>query len=263
MKQESPYSEKKQKLKGISESSVSSIMSGMCIISAIMEHTKLESLIVTQAFRNVGVMFKYTIPYTMERPITDMLGYSLEMIAYHSHLPVKRCEKLYDISLMLFRQFKVLHKLPRNYAKILRIATYMSATNDRSVFYQILTSPVLGVTHKEIVLAAFVAACKKWDDFNLSEWIKYKDMLLESDLEAVRKLANILALSEALNIRNQDVIKDINCDILGESVILKLVTDNDPKSTRIDPNAAQVEIYFAKKCANEFSKAFKKSLEIL
>ena len=255
--------EKKQRLKGISETSVSNVQSGMCIISAIIEHTKLDNIVVTNAFRNVGVMFKYTIPYTTERPITDMLGYSLDMITYHYHLPAKRCEKLYDLALMLFKQFKVLHRLPRNYAKVLRIAAYMSMSGGHSEFHQVLNLPVLGVTHKEIVLAAFVVSCRRWEDFSLAEWVKYKSILQESDLEAARKLANILSIAEAMNIRNQDIIKDINCDILGESVILKLVTETDPKSTRVDPNAAQVEIYFAKKCAPEFNRSFKKSLEIL
>jgi hypothetical protein len=128
----------------------------------------------------------------------------------------------------------------------------------------------LGVTHKEIVLAAFSASFKKWEDFNLAEWVKYKDIMTDEDLEAVRKIAMILALAEAFDVRgamaaneNDTVIKDISCDVLGDSVILKLVTDPDAKSMKSDANAADVEIFYAKKYTKEFGNTFKKALELL
>jgi len=126
-----------------------------------------------------------------------------------------------------------------------------------------LNCNVHGVSHKEIVLSAFVAAQKKWEDFNLPEWVRYKDVVSDDDLEAVRKLSIIVAMAEALNIRNCNAVKDITCDILGDSVILKLVADENAKQNKTDVNALHMEIFYAKKFSAEFSRAFRKNLEIL
>ena len=263
--------EKKQKLKGISSHSAATILSGMCIIEAVLQFSKLRNIVVAPAYRNLGLMFNYALPYTAERPVSDVLGYSLETIAAVAGLNKKECEARYALALLLFKQLKVLHKLPRVYAKVLRIASYLyhigqrvNSLNYEKVNYNaILNCGLCGASHKEIVLAAFTAAQKKWEDFNLSEWVRYKDITTDDDLEAVRKLSIIVAIAEALNIRNCNAIKDISCDILGDSVILKLIAEDNTKATKVDVKALQMEIFYAKKYGSEFVKAFKKNLEIL
>ena len=139
-----------------------------------------------------------------------------------------------------------------------------SNTGVRGNFGAIMNAQIFGATHKEIVVAAFAASIATWEDFNAADWVRYKDVLTDEDLDAVRKIAVMLGMADALGVRHQNIVKDITCDILGDSVILKFVTDTDIKTTsKIDPYAAYVEIHFAKKYAQEFSRAFKKGLEIL
>lgn len=264
-------SEKQQRLKGISDLGVPSLLSGLTIAKEILELANTMNMVLSSHDRSTGLMFHYTIPMTIDRGITDMLGYSLGAIVSATDLKRKRCDQMYDLSLNLFKQLKVMHKLPRNYARILRAASYMyhigkkiGAENwSKQNYHIILNLPILGMSHKDIVLTAFAASCRKWEDFNLSEWVKFKDIVNEEDLEALKKLSNILAIAEALNIRGQEIVKDITCDILGDSVILKLVTDLDTKAKKIDPNLAAIEIYYARKYKNEFAKVFKKNMEIL
>jgi exopolyphosphatase/guanosine-5'-triphosphate,3'-diphosphate pyrophosphatase len=263
--------EKKKKLKGISSHSADTILAGMCIVEGILRHSKLSHLTVGLGFRNIGLMFHYALPFTLERPVSDVLGYSLEAVAASACLDKKECEAQYNLALLLFRQLKVLHKLPRVYLKVLRIASYLyhigkrinNFNFEKINYHAILNCNINGAAHKEIVLAAFTAAQKKWEDFNLAEWVRYKDIVTDDDLEAVRKLSIIVAMAEALNVRNCDAVKDISCDILGDSVILKLIAEDGAKSTKIDVNALQMEIFYAKKYGVEFVRAFKKNLEIL
>ena len=264
--------EKKQKLKGISSHSAETVLSGMCIVAAVLQHSKLHNIVVSNAYRNYGLLFHQTLPQTTERPISDVLGYSLEVSAAVAGLDKKECEAQYGLALLLFKQLRVLHKLPRAYAKVLRIASYLyhlgkkiNPMNFEKVNYNaILNCGLNGASHKEIILAAFTAAQKKWEDFNLAEWVRYKDIVTDDDLDAVRKLSVIVAMAEALNIRKCDAIKDISCDILGDSVILKLIAEDKSKGNgKIDVNALQMEIFYAKKYGQEFVRAFKKNLEIL
>jgi len=262
---------KKQKLKGISSHSADTILAGMCIVDAVLQHSKLNNITVGCGYRNIGLMFNYAMPFTVERPVSDVLGYSLEVVAASAGLDKDECEARYNLALLLFRQLKVLHKLPRGYLKVLRVASYLYHLGKRVNnfgyekinYHAILNCSVNGVSHKEIVLAAFTAAQKKWEDFNLAEWVRYKDIVVDDDLEAVRKLSIIVAMAEALNIRNCAAIKDISCDILGDSVILKLIADENAKATKTDVNALHMEIFYAKKYSTEFARAFRKNLEIL
>lgn len=263
--------EKKKKLKGISNHSADAILAGMCIVQAILQYSKLDRIVVGQSFRHVGLMFNFALPSTLERPVSDVLGYSMESVAMAADINRADCEEHYRLSVLLFRQLKVLHKLPRMYLKVLRIASYLyhlgkrvnNFNYERINYSAILNCGINGASHKDIVLSAFTAAQKKWEDFNLQEWVRYKDIVTEDDLEAVRKLSIIVAMAEALNIRNCDAVREISCDILGDSVILKLMTEDNSKTGKIDVNAFNMEIFYAKKYATEFVRAFKKNLEIL
>lgn len=262
--------EKRQKLRGVAGQTTQSLLAGMTIIQTVIGQTKINNIVIGNAYRSTGLLFNYAIPYTVERPVPDLLSYSLDAIIDNLGLKKSVSEQMYDLALMLFKQLKVLHKLPRGYAKVLKIAAYLynvggllNGGSERNNYHMILSLPLYGASHKDILLAGFVSSCKRWEDFNLAEWIKYKEILTDDDLDAARKISAILAMAEALNIRNQDVVKDITCDILGDSVIIKLITDTDTKNLKVDPHAANIEIFYAKKYAGEFNRAFKKTLEIL
>jgi len=256
--------EKKQKLKGISGHSAKTILCGMCIIEAVLKTSGIKTMVNACAYRNVGLLYNAVVPATLEKPINDLLGYSIDVIAERVNLDMAQAHRLYDLSLMLFKNIRVLHKLPRFYAKPLRIASMLyyfgRFTNQ---YHTIQAAPLLGATHKEILLASFAASFKKWEDFNLAEWIKYNTIMTDEDLDAVRKIAMMLALAEALDIRGQETVKDISCDLLGDSVILKLVTDNGGRNDKVDVSATDVEIFHARKYANEFQRTFKRSMELL
>jgi len=264
--------EKRAKLKGISDISVSEIVAGLNIVKSILDFSKLKSIVVATSSRSTGLLLQYAMPTTLERPVPDLLGYSLSTLIECIGLERKNCEQTYALALVLFKQLKVLHKMPRGYAKVLRAASYvhelgkkLNPTSAQSYNYNLVMGlPLLGLTHKEIILTSFVASVKRWEDFNLAEWVRYKEIMTEDDLDAVRRMSNILSIASALNVRNQHIVKDISCDILGDSVILKLITELDQKQAQnVDPLAASLEIFYAKKYAGEFSRAFKKSLEIL
>jgi exopolyphosphatase/guanosine-5'-triphosphate,3'-diphosphate pyrophosphatase len=117
----------------------------------------------------------------------------------------------------------------------------------------ILNSTIYGVTHREIILAAFTACCHKKEDINLYDWNRYKDILQEDDIEIVKRLGVMLRIAESLDRSMSGVVKDINCDILGDSVIMKTTVEGD----------ATLEIRDAMAAGAEFKKSFRKNLEIL
>jgi len=253
--------DKTKKIKGLSAERSDVFASGICMIKAVLEHCGFENVTVSTKGMKEGFVYNAVVPVTNEKPISDLLGYSLENIKTFYDSEYNNSKQVSELALILFRQLKVLHKLPRGYIKVLRIASVLHDCGQRIKFYDhernsfhvILNSEVLGATHREIILAAFVSASQNLSDFNLAEWIKYKDILQEEDLEAVRKLSLIVRLAEALDKTHRGVVQDISCDILGDSVIMKTIVTID----------ASIEVREALKSSQDFKKVYKKTLEVL
>ena len=77
--------------------------------------------------------------------------------------------------------------------------------------------------------------------------------MLEEDLDAVKKLGVLLRIAESLDRSASGLVSGINCDVLGDSVIMKTEVTGD----------ASLEIRDASRANGEFKRAFRKNLEIL
>lgn len=253
--------DKAKKIKGIPSESSAILISGVCIAKAMLDSLTVDEFAITSKGVAEGLVFAHAMPITNEKPISDLLGYSLETIDAFYGKPEANAKQVGELALILFRQLKVLHKLSRSCLKVLRIAAIMHDCGKRikldghskNGFNIILNSDIQGASHREIILAAFVCASQDSNDFNLTEWVKYKDLFLEEDLLAVKKLAIIVRIAEALDRTHRNAVVDISCDVLGDSVIMKTIVTTD----------ASVEIREALKAGLDFKKAYGKNLEVL
>ncbi|HAJ77587.1 MAG TPA: hypothetical protein DCO89_00765 [Clostridiales bacterium] len=254
--------DKTKKLKGISSQSADMLASGVSMVKAFAEKSGFSKFVVSTYGISEGNILGKVNPITLEKPISDVLGASLEtQNLYYNNSGLQNTANVYELSLILFKQLKVLHKLPRNFVKVLRIASYLhdcgkrvSPINfEKKGLNVVLDCDVLGVAHHEQVLAAFVVASQNLQDFSMVDWVRYNSMVSETDLEGVRKLAVIVKLATMLDSFGLGKIKDISCDILGDSVIMKTIVEEP----------ADMEISESMKVRSDFAKAFKKHLEIL
>ncbi len=161
----------------------------------------------------------------------------------------------------MFRQLKVLHKLPRPYVKILRIASMLHDVGSSLKFYDhhkhsmyiIMNSNLYGIPQKDLITAAIVAGCHARDGFEGLDLAKFINMFTEEDIDAIKKLGVIIKIAECFDRSCGGLIVGLNCDVLGDSVILKTRTQGD----------CTLEIKDAMTALPEFRRAFKKNLEIL
>ncbi len=252
--------DKIRKIKGIDDEDAPQIASGMAIIKAIYEALKIQSVIVSNADLEYGVLSNNVLSLSADR-FNDVLACSLESYFEFNKNEFSNNDNVYNMAIVLFKQLKVMHKLSRYYVKPLRIAAFMydsgKCINQENFakhgFEKIVYSGLKGVGHKELLLAGFVCVCQKLDNFSLNEWIKYKDILGDEELEAVRKLGVILGLAVALNASRKPIVQDVMCDILGDSIIMKTVVTGD----------AGYELLEGMKVASDYKKVYKKSLQII
>ena len=253
--------DKKKKIKGLSAERADILPAALAIIKSFITYLNLPGFTISGSGLREGIMFNQALPGTVEKPISDVMNYSLTTLVKYYNCDEKHVEHVVNLSIQLFKQLRVLHKFPRQYLKVLKIAAMLHDcgmrikyyNHQRHSCYMILNSTLYGVTHREIVLAAFTACCHKKEDINLYDWNRYRDILHEDDIEIVKRLGVMLRIAESLDRSNSGTIKGINCDILGDSVIMKTEVEGD----------ASLEIRDAMAAGTEFRKAFRKNLEIL
>ncbi len=253
--------EKRKKIKGLSPARADIMPAAMAIIKAFLTHMQFTSFTLSGSGLREGLMINQALPITLEKPINDVLGYSLETLVRYYDCDPKHVEHVVHLSIQLFKQLRVLHKFSRQYLKVLKIAASLHDCGMRIKYYghakhswyTILNSSIYGATHREIVLAAFVAGCHKREDVSVAEWQKYKGIVTEEDLDAVKKLGVLLRIAESLDRSKSGMVTGVVCDVLGDSVIMQTELAGD----------AALEIRDAANAGYEFKKAFRKNLEIL
>lgn len=253
--------DKRTKIRGLSVERADIFVSALACVKGFFACTEFENLVISGSGIREGIMFNHAVPTTVEKPITDVMGHSLmtKMLCYNVN--IQHAEHVCNLSIQLYKQLRVLHKLPRQYVKVLRIASLLHDSGmgikfydkNKHSFYFILNSNLYGVSHRELLLAAFVARHQPYDEFNLAEWNRYKDIVREEDLIAVMKLSVILRIAESLDRCAAGNVKTLNCDVLGDSVIMKTQVEGD----------CSLEIKDALTVGADFAKAYRKNLEIL
>lgn len=250
-----------KRIKGISNDRADVFAGGMSIYKAIFDLQDEYEIAFSTHGLTEGLLFNLALPITLEKPVADIMQLSLDTLQSQYQCSRKNGQKVCDLAVLIFKQLKVLHKLPRTYLKSLRIASTLYRCGEiinfsnlyKNTYNVILSSTIYGATHKEQLLAAFIAQNVDADSFNLAEWVKYKEILDENDLDAMKKLSAILSIAIGLDITENGEINDLSCDVLGDSVIMKTSAEAD----------VSFEIKYALHASKNFKKAFNKYLEIL
>lgn len=251
-----------KKISGISNDRLDIIIGGFAIIKAFSELKNVQNYcIATRGTEDAIISQKIVKENSCDSTTNDLLEMNLENIRYYYKIEDTNAEYVYQVTMELFKQMSIIHKLTRKNLKPLKIATYLYDCGKRIAFENhskfskdvILNSNILGVSHKDLVISAFACQCQNLDNFSLSEWVKYRDIVDEEDLGVARKIGTMIALASALDCTKQSKIEEITCDLLGDVVIVKAKSSKD----------VTYEIAEASKLTNSFKKVFKKSYQII
>lgn len=253
--------QKRSKIKGLSSQRSDIFLAAIATIKAFLETVNCPKITVSRCGLREGVLINHAAPTTQERPLSEVLWHSVYSNMKHFGINIRHSEHVHGLSITLYKQLRVLHKLPRQYVKILRAAALLHDAglkvrhndHNRHSLYFILNCTINGFTHREQILTAFVAHGHCQDEFPIDEWNKYKSILREEDLAAVLKLGVILRITEALDRTQNGCVKNINCDVLGGAVILKTEVEGD----------CSLEIKEALAAGSDFARAYRKNLEII
>lgn len=253
--------DKTKKIKGISNESADKIFAGAILAKLIIKTFNMLNVSIGSEGTFEGFVATTVLPEICEKPLSEMFIHSLENINAFLSNPNSNNSKVYELCINVFKQLKVIHKLPRNYIKPLRIAGYLYDCGKRinyenatkNAFGVVLNSKIKGVSQKEILLGAFACMLQDLNNFNLSEWVKFSSLVSEEDCIAVKKIGVLVELASALDASKSGAVEDLTCDILGDSIIMKTIVNKD----------ADFEIKEAMKVNSSFKKVFTKFIEVI
>ena len=251
-----------KRLANISDDRLDNLIGGCAIMQAFFETFNNENFYVsTKTITDALITSKIIKETTTDLISSDPLETSLENIRFYYGAEESNVEWVYNMALNLFKQTTIIHKLTRKHYKAIRIAAYMYDCGKRVDYDNhpkyskdiILNSKIYGASHRDIIVGAFACQCQNLDNFQLSEWIKYKNLVNEDDLIVARRIGVLVKLADSLDCHKMQKITDVNCDMLGDIVIIKV------KSKKY----VTYEIYEAEKLSGSFKKAFNKSFKII
>jgi exopolyphosphatase/guanosine-5'-triphosphate,3'-diphosphate pyrophosphatase len=228
--------EQRKKIPGLNSERADIILAGVTIVNTLIAIAKSKEFIVSGCGLREGLFYDYylrqlgrpaIIENILEESVGNLMAFTMDR-AVHSR-------KVADLAGKMFEAWRPLHKLGGDDAKILYVA---SALHDlgininyyfhpRHSAYLIENAPLMGVTHREQIMAALVA---NWHNNmsmkNLQRGI-YKDFLNEKDIAVARKLSVILAMAENLDFTETNAVKDVAPDLLGDGrAVLGIAAEN-------------------------------------
>lgn len=133
--------DKKKRIKGISSERADILPSALAAISAFVKYVGFEEIAISGCGLREGIMFNYAVPATIEKPITDVLGYSLQTLVKFYGCNAPHVDHVVNLSVQLFKQLRVLHKFPRQYLKILKVVATLHDAGAAIKYYDYENTP--------------------------------------------------------------------------------------------------------------------------
>ncbi len=252
--------EARKKIEGMSSSRADILVGGLTILKAISSITRSSTLVISGNGLREGIMFEYIMGRYPEKRFTNVLDFSLDNLIEMYSVRQDHSRHICDMALSMFDQLKPLHRLDNNERRILRAAALLhdigiSVNYYRHYihsFYMILNSKINGLSHREIVMTAIIAACHEKEKLKKNFYKDYEKLLLRDDEKILLKLSLILRISESLDRSETRIVKSLICQIDSKSVKIKTHNSGD----------AELEINLSNENASSFKKLFKRELLI-
>jgi len=252
--------DRRMKIKGLSNERADIFLAALSAICTTISYINSNDVYISCSGMREGIMFEQIDPQLAIKPLSNVLEFSLnnnlglfEENAHHAQHVTK-------LALSMFEQLRQLHKLPNSYTRIVKTAGMLHDIGTRvkyydhhkHSFYLILNANIYGLSHREHLMSAFVAAAHRKDELR-KDYIKYSDILRSEDLDIINKLGVIIRIAESFDRAMAGAVQTVSCDILGDSVIMKTQTTTD----------VTLEIKDALTSGDLFKKAYGKNLVIL
>lgn len=247
----------RNKFDGLSKERADIIVGGVSIFHEIIKYVNAQKIIVSGRGLREGIMYEYI--NTHFKPIEDILDYSINGILEDLHINKEHAKNVYNLSQKLFEAFKPLHRLGNEYDHIIKTAAMLHDcgtsidyyNHHKHTFYIILNSYINGLTHKELLMSASIAASHRNNSYHVA-LPQFCSIINRLDFKVIEELGIILKIAEGLDRSLSGAVKDLSVSINEDTVEIQLYS-----CLNLD-----LEISQALRCSDKFKEVYGKTLTI-
>lgn len=233
------------------------IVAGLCIFHNLLNHTQTSNIVTSARGLRDGIMYEYIENnYEYEK---NMLVYSIIGIMNKLNINKNHAKHVYEICKNLFEDLKPIHKLNDSYKRILITSSLLHDcgisidyyNHHKHSFYVILNSSINGLTQKELLMSAAIAACHRNNKYHIP-FPQYSSIINKIDIKAIEYIGAILKIAEGLDRSLEGAVSNIHAIIDEETVKLELESPLD----------LELEIRQAMRSACSFKEIYNRNLII-
>ncbi|SDH31466.1 exopolyphosphatase [Desulfosporosinus hippei] len=229
-------SEQRKKIKGLSKDRSDMFLGAFSVVSALIEFCSSPQLIVSGSGIREGLLHEILHG---DKVINDVLEFSINNIIETLSIDKQHAHHVWKLAESLYTQLQPIHKMNGNSYKILKTASLLhdcgKAINFYSYhkhsFYMMASLPINGLTHKELIMAAYTMILSVKENFVLDK-SPYVKLLTKEDKLIVQRLGTILRLAESLDKKRNGNVTDVVCELRSDNLFLRLLSEGTTESER-------------------------------
>lgn len=245
------------KLEGFDCESSDVIVGGLAIFHSIVKIVDNSNIIISDRGLKEGVLYEYI---NSKHPInTDILDYSINGILDTLNSNKAHAKHVFWITTKLFDALKPLHHLDNSYNHIVKTATMLHDCgtsidyyeHHKHSFYMILHSYINGLTHKELLMSASIAASHRFNKYQIPQ-PPFASIINRLDVKAMELIGVLLKLAEGLDRSLVGAVTDLDVAFNEDTVTITVTSDID----------LELEIHQAYRAADKFKEIYHRTLII-
>lgn len=245
------------KIEGFDPDSSDVIVGGLAIFHNIVKLVCNSKIIISDRGLKEGVLYEYI---NSKHPLnTDILDYSINGILDTLNSNKPHAKHVFWITTKLFDALKPLHHLDSSYDRILKTATMLHDCgtsidyyeHHKHSFYIILHSYINGITHKELLMSASIAASHRFNKYQIPQ-PPFASIINSLDVKATKLIGVLLKLAEGLDRSLVGAVTDLDVAFNDDTVTITVTSDID----------LELEIYQAYRASDKFKEIYNRNLII-
>jgi exopolyphosphatase/guanosine-5'-triphosphate,3'-diphosphate pyrophosphatase len=248
----------RKKVDGLSRDRSDIFIGPACAIVTLLDLLDVSKLVVSGKGLREGLLYEYVANHF--GPIGDPLDFTINNVMLNHNVNINHANNVFFIATLLFEKLKPLHHLDDTFKSILKTAAKLHDCglsiryydHHKHSFYMILNSEINALSHKELIMSAYVAASHRNNEFDLNIF-QFHGIINRIDLTNVEKMGALLRIAESLDKSMSGLVTDIDCSIEKDTVTLKVYSNAN----------IELELNDAKKSAHFFYEVYDKNLILI
>ncbi|KPV44549.1 exopolyphosphatase [Alicyclobacillus ferrooxydans] len=223
--------DKRSDIAGLSQDRSDIIVAGSAILDQVLKRVEATQFVISNKGLRDGILVEKVLQTLKLDILPDILMYSIENIQDHFRLNRKHAFHVWNLSSQMLNAIMKLGWLPENrdLNRWLQVAALLhdlgrtvSIYNVRShTFYLLLQVPLLGVSHRDRVIAAAIASYKTTKQTTVA-LAEYQELLGDDDISLVAQLGTLLGLARALDRTETSAVESVDLVSVKGNQVLRL-----------------------------------------